>query len=186
MEGIAKRDVGALAALYDRYAPAVLALCARILGRRDEAEDLVSEIFFEIWRRAGRYDPHRASPSVYLMTLARSRAIDRWRFLQRRIGVWGEASDPDAAVSLGQRPLARVIENEHRDRLRDALDTLVPGERDAVELSFFHGLTHREIAERLDQPLGTVKTRVRRGLLRLRDQLERVAIADAQDRGKES
>ena len=186
MEGIAKRDASALAAFYDRYASAVFAVCARILGGRNDAEDLVGEIFFEIWKFPDRYDPNRASPSVYLMTLARSRAIDRWRYLRRRAGVWGEVADPDAWASPDARPLEGVVSRERRDQVRGALDALEPTQRSAVELAFFQGLTHREIAECLGKPLGTVKTWIRRGLLQLRDRLESATEAEALEGGGES
>lgn len=178
MEGIAKRDDKALAAFYDRYAPAVFALCLRILSKRSEAEELVSEIFFEIWKCANRYDANRASPSVYLMTLARSRAIDRWRFLQRRAGVWGDLIDADANAAPVVRPVDGIAASERRDQVREALDILEPSQRTVIELAFFYGMTHREIAEHLGKPLGTIKTRVRRGLLKLRDRLEGLYSAD--------
>ncbi len=177
MEAIRQRDPAALAALYDRRAPIVLAVCQRILDDRSDAEDVLEEVFFEIWQRAERYDPERGSPVVYLMTVGRSRAIDRARRLRRRhdkLPMPRELASPsEPAIPAGDEasPFSNAVAAERTRRVRDALDSLDPAERYVVELSFFEGWTHREIAVQLSEPLGTVKTRIRRGLLQLRSVL---------------
>jgi len=162
----------ALAALYDRRAPIVLAVCQRVLGNRSDAEHVLEEVFFEIWQRADRYDPKRGSPIVYLVTLARSRAIDRKRRPDRRVTrlvprespSLGEAACPhDHAPPSGDDAAAKRAR-----RVREALDSLASRERRAVELSFFEGWTQQEIARQMSEPLGSVESRVRRGLLQLR------------------
>lgn len=177
MEGIRQRDPTALAALYDRRAPLVLAVCQRILDNRSDAEDVLEEVFFEIWQRAERYHPERGSPIGYLVTVGRSRAIDRTRRLRRRLDrlptLREEASPSELAGPAGEEasPFRDAVAAERARRVREALDSLDPAERRVVELSFFEGWTHPEIALQLSQPLGTVKTRIRRGLLKLRSLL---------------
>jgi RNA polymerase sigma-70 factor (ECF subfamily) len=180
MEAVAARDPDALAALYDRHSPALLALCIRVLRDRTSAEELLVEIFQEVWEHAGRYDAMRGAPSAYLITLTRSRAIDRLRAQARRratapvggVGVAGEdrasgaVADP-ADGSAG--PLERVLADERGATVKAALAQLDPLQREAIEYAFYEGLSHTEVADRLDKPLGTVKSSIRRGLLKLRD-----------------
>src|SRR4051794_1675490 len=180
MDAIAHRKPEALSVLYDRHSPSLLALCIRVLRDRGSAEELLVEIFQEVWEHAGRYDASRGAPGGYLMTLARSRAIDRLRSQARRrasaplggVGVAGEdrqsgaVSDP-ADASAG--PLERVLADERGATMKAALARLDPLQREAIEFAFYEGLSHTEVAERLDKPLGTVKSNIRRGLLRLRD-----------------
>jgi RNA polymerase sigma-70 factor (ECF subfamily) len=184
MDAIAHRDPEALSVLYDRHSYALLALCMRVLRDRASAEELLVEIFQEVWEHAGRYDAMRGAPGAYLMTLARSRAIDRFRSQARRramapvggVGVAGEdrasgaVADP-ADGSAG--PLERVLADERGATVKAALAQLDPLQREAIEFAFYEGLSHTEVAERLDKPLGTVKSSIRRGLLKLRDILVR-------------
>jgi RNA polymerase sigma-70 factor (ECF subfamily) len=180
MEAIKAGEASALEALYGRYGRAVLGLCRRILGDPRDAEEAMLDTFVQVWEQGERYDPARASPLSYLMTLARSRAIDR----ARSGGRWQaalSASDEQLLGGLGgdgpvpSSPLALLLSSESRSAVLAALGTLREEQRRAVELAFFDGLSHREIAERLAAPLGTVKTRIRQGLLRLRDELARAA-----------
>lgn len=175
MRAIASGDRDALGSLYDRHASAVMGLCMRILANRSEAEETVADIFVELWDRADRYDPDRASPLVYVMNLSRSRAIDRLRRRRRQASVLAEVAtqEPRPASEPPELGLAfrAAIHGERRAIVRKALDVLDARERRALELSFFQGLTHREIAAALEEPIGTVKTRIRRGLIRLRDEL---------------
>jgi RNA polymerase sigma-70 factor (ECF subfamily) len=168
MERIAGGDPQALEQLYHRYGGAVLALCLRILRDRAEAEDVLEEVFWELWQRRGRYDRERAAPFSYLMTLARSRALDRLRFRRRREGVWQGLPDGELPAGVAASPYEDALLAEQRAAIERALDELPEASRRAVELSFFEGLSHREIADRLGDPLGTVKTRIRQGLLALR------------------
>ncbi len=169
LQAIKAGDPRALGRLYRRYGATVLALCRRILGDPTEAEDAALDSFVQLWERSDRYDPSRASPLTYLMTIARSRAIDRLR-ARRRGPVpvdWADEAWP-AAESSVRGPYDTALEAERRERMQAALRALGERERRAIELSFYDGLSHREIAERLVLPLGTVKTRIRQGLIRLR------------------
>jgi len=176
MASINRGDASALEQLYDRHGSAVLAICLRILRDRAEAEEVLEEVFWEIWARRDRYDPERAQPFTYLMTMARSRALDRLRFRRRRAGVWMEIGaieqmgDAGAAGS-GADPFEDASATQRRSAIERALGELPPPHRRAVEMNFFEGLSHREISERLGDPLGTVKTRIRQGLLALRKTL---------------
>jgi RNA polymerase sigma-70 factor (ECF subfamily) len=170
LERIAAGETAALEEFYDRYAGLVYAVCLRILRDGGEAEEVLQEVFFEVWRRGDRYDPARANPRVYLVHLARSRALDRLRRSRRRddlrrrgLGVPEPQDEPDTPA------LDAAIAGEERRRMRRALRALPESQRKAVMLSFFDGLSHSEIARELDTPLGTVKTRIRKGLLRLRE-----------------
>jgi len=184
MAGIAAGETTALEALFDRHAGQVMALCLRILRDRAEAEEVLGDVFWELWERADRYRHDRGAPIAYMMTVARSRAIDRLRRRRREGVVGGAAADRDDArpgapvggaaaetTSSDAGPYADAAATERRTRIRRALAGLSEAERRAVEMSFFDGLSHGEIARALHEPLGTVKSRIRQGLLRLRDAL---------------
>jgi RNA polymerase sigma-70 factor (ECF subfamily) len=193
MDAIVERDSEALSTLYDRYAPKLLAVCTRVLRERGAAEELLVEIFQEVWDHARRYDATRGCPGAYLATLARSRSIDRLRRrpvattggvgASRGAGPLGAAGDP-ADASAG--PLDLVLLDEQGRAVRAAMARLDPLQRDAIECAFYDGLSHAEVAERLGKPLGTVKSGIRRGLLRLRDLLvsERASVADEPSAGE--
>jgi len=172
MEGIAARDQGALSALYDRHSSAVFGLCLRILREREEAEEATCDVFIEAWNRGSRFDRERGHPLAYLLNLARSRAIDRLRTRTRRQKLFVVRDDeetkqtPDAGS-----PLADSMTSQMRSRLTRALAVLQPGQKKALELAYFDGMSHSEIASALGEPLGTVKTRIRQGLLRMRETL---------------
>jgi RNA polymerase sigma-70 factor (ECF subfamily) len=170
MEGIAARVAGALQRLYDRHAPLVMAVCVRILRDRAEAEDVMVDVFWELWDRADRYDAKRGNPLTYLTTLARSRAIDRRRARGKVRPIDLDATAP-AAAPMGDSPENGVMADENRVLVKRALSNLDPTQRQVIECAFYDGLTHTEIAEKLDKPLGTVKTWIRQGLIRLRESL---------------
>ena len=155
---LSQGDASALAEFYDRHAGLVMALAFRILREKADAEDVVQEVFLQAWRQAARFDPARGTPEAWLCTIARSRALDR---LRRRVS---RREDPhEAAPSPSSAPKA-----EERLSVREALAELPDGQRVALELAYYEGLTQTEIALRLGEPLGTVKTRMRAGLMRLR------------------
>jgi RNA polymerase sigma-70 factor (ECF subfamily) len=167
---IVRRQQEALERLYEKYQVVVYHLAFRILNSRESAEEVVYEVFWQIWREAERYDAQRGSVGAWLATLARSRAIDALRSRRGNLATGDDiaerpvrdpADDPEEGASLAQR--AQLV--------RHALDSLPADQRAALELSFFGGLTHMEIAERLAEPLGTVKTRIRTAMLRLRERL---------------
>lgn len=175
MQAIAAGDRAALERLYDRHSPLVLAVSRRVLKDAAEAEDVLTTVFFEVWSRADRFDASRGSPLSYLTTLARSRAIDRRRSRAARpVALSSEnsaAENAAAMASTAPTPLQSSDINEQRQRIRAALAELEPAQREAIECSFYEGLSHSEIAEKLQKPLGTVKTYIRQGLIRLRDRI---------------
>ncbi len=179
MKAVAEGDPEALADLHGRHGAAVFALCIRMLHDAEEAEEVLEDVFWHLWRHAGRYDRARGSVIAYLVTLARSRAIDRLRARERRTRLRSEIADATldegsaGASALGPTPLRDALSRERRARVRLALAELSAVQREAVELAFLEGLSHLEISQRLGEPLGTIKTRIRSGLLRLRDSLGR-------------
>jgi RNA polymerase sigma-70 factor (ECF subfamily) len=162
-------DREAFARFYDRYAPLVLPLIQRIVRERADASDVLQEVFWEAWRGAAGYDPARGSPEAWIVTRARTRAIDRVRALRRRSATFVAPLD-DALAAAPASPGGDAVERaeDHRT-VRDALAQLPDVQRVVIELAYYTGLTQTEIAERLKQPLGTVKTRIRLGLERLRE-----------------
>ncbi len=168
---MASGDSSGLAALYDRHARAIYSLAIRILADAAEAEDVVQDVFTQAWRQATRYDAARAPVAGWLMIITRARALDRLRRRRSRIAEADmDASTPDPRdPDPSQETLA--ISAEQADRLRGALGELSDGQRAAIELAYYEGLSQSDIAERLHQPLGTIKTRMRSGLLKLREVL---------------
>lgn len=175
MQRITDGDADALAALYDRHGALIYAVGLRILRDRGEAEELLIDVFWEIWSRAARYDPSRAAPVTYLLTLARSRSIDKKRSSAHRDKTRPGPSDApiETAAANTANPPEQAIRDERSQLVRAAMQSLDPVQRQAVELSFFDGLSHTQIAARLAKPLGTVKTYIRQGLIRLRDGLRK-------------
>ena len=179
MGRMAGGDAAALAEFYDRHARPVYSLALRILQDAAEAEDIVQEVFTQAWRQASKYDARRGAPAAWLLTMARSRAIDRLRARRVRPELTGgpppadgraRQDSPDVPDS-GALPDAQLLSAEQVARVRQALSDLPVLQRVALELAFYEGLTHVEIAERLEQPLGTVKTRIRVAMLKLREAL---------------
>ncbi len=170
MQGIAAGDQASLAALYDRHSGLVFTLAQRVLHDRMAAEDLLMDVFWEIWSRGDRYDASRGCPLTYLMTLTRSRAIDRKRSGAKhsRVRTGTDISDGPAPVAEFSGPELNAMAGELGQRVRAAMNKLDVVQRQAVELSFFDDLSHSQIAERLGKPLGTVKTNIRQGLIHLR------------------
>jgi RNA polymerase sigma-70 factor (ECF subfamily) len=169
VQSVAAGDQLALHALYERAHRMVFTLIMRLTANRETAEELTIDVFHDVWRRAAKYDAANGTVLGWIMNQARSRAIDRLRFesrKKRRDG--GDSSMPDEAVA---DPHDVLELSEQASALRAALTTLTPDERQAIEATFFAGLSHAEAAARLNQPLGTVKTRIRSGLQKLRKAL---------------
>jgi len=172
LQRIASGDQAAAARLYDRHARPLYSLILRIVGNEPESEDVLQEVFAQAFRQASRYDVRRGAVAAWLLTIARSRALDRLR--ARRTRVEARAGDLETLeeVPAVQTDAAAAMIDDERSRLvREALGGLPFLQRMAIELAYFEGLSHAEIAARLEQPLGTVKTRIRLGLLKLRDVL---------------
>jgi RNA polymerase sigma-70 factor (ECF subfamily) len=167
---MASGDGDALRELYDAHARAVYSLAIRILRSQSDAEDIVQEVFVQAWRSAARYDATRGTVAGWLLMLAKSRAIDRLRSRRARPELSDEAGAPEPA-DTGAAPDIQVVRGEQASRVKAALEQLPLLQRTALELAYYEGLTHAEIADHLEQPLGTVKTRIRQGLLKLRDAL---------------
>jgi len=165
---IARRDADAFGQFYDRYARLVYPLILRILGEAAEAADVLQGVFWETWMHAASYDPARGSPEAWLVVRARARAIDQLRSIRRRGDMVGAAGrEVTSSAGTGPGPDSAA----DRVTLRRALERLPEEQREVVELAYYRGLTQTEIAEQLKQPLGTVKTRIRLGLERLRQTL---------------
>jgi RNA polymerase sigma-70 factor (ECF subfamily) len=166
MARVAGGDEVAFAGLYDELAPSVFGTARRIVGDPALAEEIAQEAFVQLWRTAPRFDPRLGSVRGWALTIARRRAVDRVRSEQasrRR-----ELGDVQAASPPPDDPADAAVVALDRERARRAVDGLSDVQRQALELAFFDGLTHVEVADRLGLPLGTVKTRIRDGLLRLR------------------
>jgi len=174
---MADGDEAALAALYDGWAERVHTLAFWILKDADEAEDVVEETFWQAWRTANRYDGLRAAGSTWIMMIARSRALDRLR-ARRRLEDWTAAPRTRGELLEGsladpaEVPDARSERTELQSALASALETLPPEQQEVVEMAFFGGLSHSEIADRMAQPLGTIKTRIRLAMGKLRQRLQ--------------
>jgi len=164
---IARGDREAFGRFYDRYASLVFTFAIRLLRVRAEAEDLLQEVFIQAWRQADSYSDERGSPEAWLLTITRSRGIDKLRSIRRR-----NEKVRDAEESAGMQAIGMVesgaANSEARLTVSGALAELPDAQRKVLELAYFDGLTQTEIAARLGEPLGTVKTRMRTGLERLR------------------
>lgn len=175
IEKIRQGDQSALDLLYKRYSSPVYSLIWKILQNSEEAEDVALDVFWQVWRQADRYDPSRGAPPAWIFTLARSRAIDRLRSRSRREDRTISIDDPNIhfdPLDENASPDQVVSFRQNRDAVRAAMEKLSVVQREAVELAFLKGMTHVEISEKLGQPLGTVKTRIRQGLIRLRRHLD--------------
>jgi RNA polymerase sigma-70 factor, ECF subfamily len=171
LELVARGDEEAFAELYRQVAPAVFGLASRVVRDPAQAEEVAQEVFVELWRTASRFDPARGTARAWIMTCAHRRAVDRVRSAERA------ARRDDLAGRRDQgRPYDEVVEQVEagleREQVRRSLDALTELQREAVVLAYYGGYTHREISELLGVPSGTVKTRLRDGLIRLRVQLE--------------
>jgi RNA polymerase sigma-70 factor (ECF subfamily) len=177
LQRVAARDTAALAELYDRHNRLVFGLILRIVRDRGEAEDILQETFVRVWNRAEIFDARIGGPLPWIVRVARNRALDRLRARKVRAAVDAPALDPAVVEPTPdptiQSPEAAVLEAERRLRLTDALAGLPPEQRRLIEAAFFEGFTHTQLAERFGLPLGTVKTRIRAGMLAMRHGLER-------------
>jgi len=167
-------DREAFARFYDRYSPLVYPLILRIVRSRADADDVVQEVFWECWQAAPSYDPARGTPEAWVLTRARARAIDRVRAVRRRTETFVAPLD-EAIAARAEAGGDAAERTADRSLVAGVLGGLPDGQREIIELAYYGGLTQTEIAERLKQPLGTVKTRMRLGLERLREAVRRQA-----------
>ena len=171
LRAIAQGDEQAFASLYDRYNAAVFGFLLRILGNNVEAEDVLQEVFLQVWQRAADYDETRGRPFTWLVTLARSRAIDRLRANDARDRTATRATR-GAAENISDAA-EDAIRSEHGEMVRRALAEIPEEPRRALLLAYFEGCSQAEIAARLGSPIGTIKTRTRSGLRKLRELLSK-------------
>jgi RNA polymerase sigma-70 factor (ECF subfamily) len=175
IERIGRGDQSAFSALYDRLSRPLYSLALRMLGDAGDAQDALQDVFLQIWSRAATYNPEQSTVFSWTVLLTRSRVIDRLRARKRRLRVVDSATgDEDADVadaSTMESAADTADKNDEAARVRSVLNNLPSEQREAIELAFFGDLTHHEIAARLGEPLGTIKARIRRGLLKLRERL---------------
>lgn len=169
IERLIKGDKNAFREVYARYSQVVFNLAFRMLRNREEAEEVVQEIFLQVWNKADTYDPGRGAISTWIVNIARSRAIDKLRTLGYREQTTELIEDRVNSKS----DYSRIIEDREESRkvIREALDSLPENQRVAIEIVFFEGLTHIEAAERLNEPVGTIKTRIRLGVSKLKEKI---------------
>jgi RNA polymerase sigma-70 factor (ECF subfamily) len=171
---MAAGDEAALGLLYDRWSPFLHSVARRILTDPDDAEEVLEEAFWQAWRQAGRYQEGRGGVSTWLAMIVRSRALDRVRSRGRvREERWAVLPEPSSAEAYDApaAPDAFAEQSEERRLIQAAVAQLPPEQRETVELAYFRGMSQSEIAESLGQPLGTVKTRARLALQKLRESL---------------
>ena len=170
LERVAQGDKQAFAALYDEVSPRVFGLVKRLLRDHSQSEEVTQEIFLEIWQSAPRFDPNKGGASTWILTMAHRRAVDRVRASQ---------SSRDRDLKIGIRDLDAAIDHvsesvevrfEH-ERVEKAMERLTELQRQAISLSYYGGLSNSEVAEKLSVPIGTIKTRIRDGMIRLRDEM---------------
>ena len=172
---IAAQDRAAFAEFYDRHSTLMFSVAAKILRDTSEAEDVLQETFAHLWEKAGSFDPQLGKASSWVVTMARNKAIDRIRASQRRNRLAEEAGVEFAiATEAADTANEAVFGHDKAKLIQSAIVELPEEQRHAIELAYFSGLTQDEISQKLNTPLGTIKARIRRGLLKLRDQLEGV------------
>ena len=172
LQGIAEGDQQAFAQLYDRFSGLLYSLAIRILNDPKEAEDVLQEVFLQIWAKASLFDPKAGKPSGWALTLTRNKAIDRLRTSQRRHRLLDQiTAQADPPAGAPGQAAEKIQADEEAALIRSVVAALPYEQRQAIELAFFGGLTQTEISERLKQPLGTIKARIRRGMLQLRESL---------------
>ena len=170
---VSQRDREAFSQLYDRYSGILYSTVFRVLNHPDEASDVLQDVFVQIWDKAATYDPALGKPFSWALTMARNKSIDRLRALKRRYSFIEEVTHEMAEEA--HAPLSgpdEVFTHEQAAVIRSAVATLPLEQRQAIEMAFLGGLTQNEIAASLNQPLGTIKARIRRGMLKLRDSLK--------------
>ena len=173
IQRMAEKDAAALDAFYTRYNRIAFSLILRIVGNREDAEDVLTDVFWQVWQQSPRYDSSRGKPIAWILTIARTRAIDCIRSRNRqqsKTDELDESTNPQPAPGPSE-PDAFVLADT-RQAVQEALQTLSEPQRIVLEMAYFQGMSHTEIATALGQPLGTVKDRIRNGMLHLRKRLK--------------
>ncbi len=175
LKRVGQGDRLAFSDLYDRFSGVLFSTAFRILNNQEGAEDVLQDVFVQIWEKAPLYDPSRGKPLTWAVTLTRNKAIDRLRSLQRRYRMQEQVEkESQTFEQFDDRSSLDAVDSVEKGHLvREAITKLSKEQREAIELAFFSGLTQTEIAEHLNEPLGTVKARIRRGMMKLREVLER-------------
>lgn len=158
---------------YDRFSSILFSMAHRVLNGQEGAEDVLQDVFIQIWEKAPLYDPARGRPITWAVTLTRNKAIDRLRSMQRRSRLQENVQrESETHAQFDDRSSFDALASGETGKLvREAIQTLSKNQREVIELAFFSSLTQTEIAERLNEPLGTIKARIRRGMLKLRDEI---------------
>ncbi len=169
---VARGDTEAFAQLYDRCFTLLFSLVVRMLHDEHEAEDVLQEAFTTIWERAPQYDPAAGKPVTWMICLTRNKAIDRLRKRKRQAALMMETEESAAMLMTVAEEGATGMTSDESSLVRQAMGALSAEQRRAIDLAFFAGLTHTEIAEQLGEPAGTIKARIRRGMLTMRDILK--------------
>lgn len=174
MERVVSGDEVAFSTLYRKLSPGLFSMIYQILQDQKESEDVLQEAFVQMWKKASTYDDNRSALFTWAVMISRNKAIDRLRSRQRRTRLVEEATAEVAAAPADLESGADVLsgQSDERKRIRGALSTLPASQREAIELAFFTDMTQAEVSAKLSEPLGTVKARIRRGLLSLRDLLQ--------------
>jgi RNA polymerase sigma-70 factor (ECF subfamily) len=172
---IAARDLSALEDFYDQTSKPLFSVALRILGDVAEAEEVIQDVFVQIWEKASTFDPTLGAPFHWALSIARHRSIDRLRARQRRARLVDDLQNTGAVEDATEPDPAPAVRSEDAANIRSALDLLPVEQRQAIEMAFFGGKTHQEIAEELGEPVGTIKARIRRGMLKMRESLQEYA-----------
>jgi RNA polymerase sigma-70 factor (ECF subfamily) len=171
LQRTAQGDCQAFAEFYDRHAARAFGLLVKLLPSRSDAEDVLQEVFWQVWRNAGRFDPRRAPPAVWVFAIARSRAIDELRRRHHAATMSSTAMPGIAKAEQTDSPFENLLDNERQSAVRQALEGLPLEQQTAIMMSFFRGQSHAQVAREQGIPLGTVKTRISLGMKRLRNLL---------------
>ena len=169
LEQVKKGDKSAFKEIYSRFSQVAYNLALRMLRDKDDAEEVVQEIFLQVWNNAQSYDPERGALSTWILNIARSRSIDKLR----KVGYRSRNVEIDEEKVNSNVDFSSTIENreENKNVIRQALESLPENQRIAIELVYFDGLTHVEAAEKLHEPVGTIKTRIRLGVMKLKERI---------------
>ncbi|MGB7925386.1 MAG: sigma-70 family RNA polymerase sigma factor [Pyrinomonadaceae bacterium] len=172
IKSLAVGDQSAMTTLYDSTSRLIYGLVLRILNEASTAEEVMLDVYMQVWRQASNYDATRGAPLAWLTTIARSRAIDRLRSGSQERHLKQPLESAAASIAPGASAEDFTVASEMQKLVREALDTLPPEQREVIEWAYYGGLSHSEIAVKLGQPLGTIKTRTRLGMMKLREALK--------------